>query len=80
MCRACLAEGRLVAAECVDHIVPHKGNSLLFWDKRNWQPLCNACHSHKTASSDGGFGNITPPPHTEVTHVQGQPGNRDRSE
>lgn len=41
----------------LDHIKPHKGNMKLFWDKSNWQPLCKACHSRKTASEDGGFGN-----------------------
>ncbi|WP_196941894.1 hypothetical protein [Pseudooceanicola algae] len=23
-----------------DHIVPHKGDQRLFWDKNNWQPCC----------------------------------------
>jgi 5-methylcytosine-specific restriction enzyme A len=35
-------------ANTVDHIIPHKGDMKLFWDKTNWQPLCTACHSrHK---------------------------------
>ena len=29
----------------VDHIMPHKGNMALFWNRANWQPLCNHCHS-----------------------------------
>ncbi|WP_308302390.1 HNH endonuclease signature motif containing protein [Bacillus sp. V5-8f] len=40
----------------VDHIKPHKGNQALFWDSSNWQTLCKPCHSHKTATKDGGFG------------------------
>ena len=29
----------------VDHILPHKGNSTLFWDQGNWQTLCRyPCH------------------------------------
>ena len=44
-------------AECVDHIVPHRGNKILFWDKSNWQALCKECHNRKTAKHDGGFGN-----------------------
>ncbi len=32
-------------AKVVDHIKPHRGNSDLFWDKSNWQPLCTSCHS-----------------------------------
>jgi 5-methylcytosine-specific restriction endonuclease McrA len=31
---------RLVA----DHKVPHRGNERLFWDDRNLQCLCRACH------------------------------------
>ena len=37
-------------AKCVDHIIPHKGDLRLFWDKRNWQGLCAGCHSRKTRS------------------------------
>ena len=47
---------RVVAAQCVDHRVPHRGDMTLFWDSENWQPLCNACHGRKTALEDGGFG------------------------
>jgi 5-methylcytosine-specific restriction enzyme A len=35
-------------SEQVDHIVPHKGDLRLFWDRRNWQGLCKPCHSRKT--------------------------------
>ena len=42
----------------VDHIVAHGGDQRLFWNKDNWQPLCQACHSRKTAARDGGFGNL----------------------
>ena len=40
----------------VDHIIPHKGDKVLFWDRSNWQPLCKTCHDTKTAREDGGFG------------------------
>ena len=33
----------------VDHIIPHKGDQVLFWDHENHQSLCTSCHSHKTA-------------------------------
>lgn len=40
--------GRVVVATVVDHIVPHNGDQKLFWDRKNWQPLCKVCHdSHK---------------------------------
>lgn len=43
LCREC---GQ--PATDIDHIIPHKGNKLLFWNTVNWQPLCHKCHSHKT--------------------------------
>jgi len=44
----------LVLATVVDHISPHKGDSDLFWDRANWQSLCESCHNRKTASEDMG--------------------------
>jgi 5-methylcytosine-specific restriction enzyme A len=41
----------------VDHVVAHRGNDALRLDPSNLQTLCASCHSKKTASSDGGFGN-----------------------
>lgn len=32
-------------ANVVDHIIPHKGDKAVFWDRANWQPLCTPCHS-----------------------------------
>lgn len=35
-------------ATVVDHIIPHRGDMTLFWDKSNWQALCRPCHDrHK---------------------------------
>ncbi len=56
LCVHCEAEGRVVAATEVDHIVPHKGDMVKFWQHGNWQPLCRHHHSLKTATEDGGFG------------------------
>ena len=44
LCVMCEAEGKLTVASVVDHIVPHKGDPVLFNDVRNWQPLCKAHH------------------------------------
>lgn len=49
-------QGITVAAIVVDHIIPHKGDMALFWDRSNWQSLCKECHDEKTATEDGGFG------------------------
>lgn len=53
LCVFCLKENRLTPATVVDHIVPHKGDYNLFWDKNNWQSLCKRCHDIKTAKEDG---------------------------
>lgn len=55
-CAECLKRDVHEPATEVDHIVPHKGNKRLFWDRKNWQGLCHRCHSVKTAKEDGGFG------------------------
>jgi 5-methylcytosine-specific restriction endonuclease McrA len=33
-------------ASHVDHIVAHKGDNALFWDRTNWQALC--AHHHNS--------------------------------
>lgn len=45
LCRMCLAKGLYTPATVVDHIIPHRGDQKLFWDRSNWQPLCATCHS-----------------------------------
>lgn len=56
-CVMCEQEGKLVPAEVVDHVIPHKGDYERFWDLSNWQALCKRHHDSKTAREDGGFGN-----------------------
>ena len=48
LCVRCQKEGKITLATVVDHIVPHRGDQLLFWDQENWQALCKACHDLKT--------------------------------
>ncbi|GAC40847.1 HNH endonuclease signature motif containing protein [Paenibacillus popilliae] len=57
LCKHCFDAGKLTGATVVDHILPHKGDRKLFWNRKNWQGLCDSCHSVKTAKEDGGFGN-----------------------
>lgn len=46
LCVMCRADGYVVAATVVDHIIPHRGDMRLFWDmKNNVQSLCVHCHS-----------------------------------
>jgi 5-methylcytosine-specific restriction protein A len=49
LCATCQAQGRIVAATVIDHVVPHRGNPVLFWDEANWAAMCKPCHDAKTA-------------------------------
>lgn len=55
LCRYCEQQGRIVPATVVDHITPHKGDEVLFWDsENNWQPLCKPCHDSIKAREEQG--------------------------
>ena len=45
LCIGCRAIGLEARADSVDHIVPHRGLKSLFWDPKNWQPLCYWHHN-----------------------------------
>jgi 5-methylcytosine-specific restriction endonuclease McrA len=44
-CCQCREAGFDRTATVVDHVTPHKGNDRLFWDRTNWQPLCQHHHN-----------------------------------
>lgn len=48
LCVMCLEEGKYTKAEVVDHIIPHRMDMKLFWDRNNWQALCKRHHDLKT--------------------------------
>lgn len=52
LCERCLQRGVYTKATVVDHVVPHRGDPNLFWDRSNWQALCKSCHDSKTMSED----------------------------
>lgn len=52
LCAECERQGRVTAATEVDHITPHRGDMILFWDRTNWQSMCKPCHSSKTAKGE----------------------------
>ncbi|MCP4703273.1 MAG: HNH endonuclease [candidate division Zixibacteria bacterium] len=56
LCAECLKNGITKVANVVDHRIPHKGNTNLFWNVGNWNSLCYSCHNKKTAK-EGAFGN-----------------------
>ena len=43
LCVCCEAQGMVHPASVVDHIEPHKGDMVKFWDSANWQGLCAWC-------------------------------------
>ncbi len=50
LCVGCKAEGRVVVAQDLDHIIPFAGiNDPLRLDVSNLQGLCRVCHNRKTA-------------------------------
>lgn len=64
-------QGRIVGATVVDHIVPHRGDKELFWNRSNWQALCKTCHDEKTATEDNAF---TARTDFKVVIIAGAPG------
>jgi 5-methylcytosine-specific restriction enzyme A len=51
----CVTKSCGAPAKHVDHVIPLEGGGTNQWE--NLQPLCPSCHSRKTATQDGGFGN-----------------------
>lgn len=45
LCAYHALEGRVCAAELVDHLYPHRGDAALFWRREWWVPSCRAYHS-----------------------------------
>ncbi|WP_289142011.1 HNH endonuclease signature motif containing protein [uncultured Pseudomonas sp.] len=45
LCARCQRQGIVEPACIVDHIIPHRGDMTLFWDRSNWQSLCGPCHN-----------------------------------
>ena len=54
LCVTCTKQGRVTAATVVDHIIPHKGDPILMWDRTNWQSLCATHHNSDKQRLDKG--------------------------
>src|SRR5215831_4803258 len=46
LCAMCLSEGRIVAARVADHVEPHHGDPIKFWNGK-LQSLCAHCHESR---------------------------------
>lgn len=56
LCAICAKQGIITIATCIDHIIPHKGDMVLFWKRDNHQPACIPCNNKKAAAEEGSFG------------------------
>lgn len=58
LCVYCAAQGRVTAAELVDHIVPHASGAAPFWPDEHTDPhahfasCCRACHDGPKQSAE----------------------------
>jgi 5-methylcytosine-specific restriction protein A len=52
LCLGCSAIGRIAATDCVDHIVPHRGDPALLWDMRDLR-LDSALAKRLSGANDG---------------------------
>ena len=48
LCVECRRENRVERATEVDHVIPHRGDRLLFFNLANTQSLCHVHHALKT--------------------------------
>jgi 5-methylcytosine-specific restriction protein A len=52
----CRTGERSIRTATVDHVVPHRGDLVLFYDPDNLQLLCGSCHSgQKQRTEKSGF-------------------------
>ena len=52
LCEECLKMNRTVPAKHVDHIEPHRGDSVKFWNPDNLQSLCEMHSNQKTGRGE----------------------------
>lgn len=51
-CVKCAAYGTKTPATVVNHIIPHKMDLRLFWNRRNWEAVCGPCHNGPIQSAE----------------------------
>jgi len=49
LCAECLKQNIINLATQVDHIKPHRGDPVKFYDRKNLQSLCTSHHNQKSA-------------------------------
>jgi 5-methylcytosine-specific restriction enzyme A len=58
LCRKCSEAGLIRAATVVDHVRPHRGNAVLFWDPDNLASLCNPHHDATKQREEAGHPSV----------------------
>jgi len=53
LCASCLLEGRVIQAEAIDHVFPHRQDNEKFRNNL-FQSLCVPCHTNKTLEENNG--------------------------
>lgn len=52
LCERCQVNKRVTTATVVNHRKPHKGDTALFFDWRNWEPACKHHHDADIQSEE----------------------------
>ena len=52
LCGYCEQQGRVTQANIVDHIKPHKGDEILFYNPSNLQSMCKQHHDSTKAREE----------------------------
>ena len=52
LCSRCLQRGFTVAATVANHIIPHRGDLVLFFDPGNLESVCKPCHDGRIQSEE----------------------------
>ena len=52
LCVECQHEGTIVVATEVHHVIPHRGDPVLFWCVENCVGLCHTHHNEHTARGE----------------------------
>ena len=55
LCLGCEAIGQVRATDVTDHVVPHKGDMVVFWNSEQWQPACAWHHDVIKQQLEGMF-------------------------
>jgi len=68
LCVFCKEDGKTTQANVVDHIIPHRGDTTLFYDTDNLQSLCYWHHNSVKAAAESVTETLTDGRPTDPAH------------